>query len=155
MNVAGLRGRRDRDDDECVGSACGSHEGWPAATLAVRADVGVGQVGRIEHDVRRKAFDASVLYIRHHVFRRQHVSDAGPRRRLESALCKGIGNNALDLVAALALGAQLRDLQHARQERARPLDIEAFRLLTDWQRVLDNGRKAVLAVANLDVARLV
>src|SRR5215831_19772178 len=104
----------------------------------------------------RKRFTDALLFIdRNDVFGREHVVDTRPARRLEDAFRECFGHVALDLFATLSFGAQLRHFQDARKVRSRALRVHALRLLAGGQRVLDDRRKAVLALPDLDVAGLI
>src|SRR5215813_519090 len=128
--VARARVRPDGNDDEGVGSALKNDEGRPdrvpvrAEVRPVHAEVGVGQVWSVEHYMGWVRSDDTFL-VRCQVFRRQHVIDPRPRRRLEDALGKCVGYEALDLVSALPLGAPLGHLQYTWQVRARTFSIHA------------------------------
>src|SRR5262249_49207462 len=131
--VARASVRPDGNDDQGVGSAFSGDEGGPAG-VAVRAEIGVGQIRGVEHHMRRKwRDDTFVLVDGHHVLRRQHVIDARPGWRLKDAFGERVGHEALDLFRALSLSAQLGYLQYAREKRTRALRIHALRLLTGGQ----------------------
>src|SRR5262249_36129168 len=158
--VVRARVRPEGHDDEGVGSALKHDEGRPdrvpvrAEVRPVHAEVGVGQVRSVEHHMGWVRSDDPLL-VRRQGFRRQHVIEPRPRRRLEAGLGKGVGYEALDLFSALPLGAPLGHLEDAWQVRARPLSIHAAWLLGGGRRVLDDGREAILALPDLDVAGLV
>src|SRR4029453_13841636 len=86
----------DRHDHHAVGSEAVNED----ERVAPAADVGVGQIRSIEHEVRVRcgARDAAVLVdaVAH---RRQHVRDAGPRRRVILAALEALRHNRLDLRA--------------------------------------------------------
>src|SRR5262249_7332901 len=158
--VARAPGHPHGHDDEGVGSALENDEGRPdrvpvrAEVRPVHAEVGVGQVRSVEHHMGWVRSDDTFL-VRRQALRRQHVIDPRPRRWLEDALGKCVGYEALDLFSALPLGTQLGHLQDAWQVRSRPLSIHTAWLLGGGRRVLDDGREAILAVPDLDVAGLV
>src|SRR5205823_1640949 len=100
---------------DCASLTIASRSFWPTGTIiipsgptrliknerAARAsNVGVGQIRPIEHQVRVRcgARDAAVLVdaVPH---RRQHVRDAGPRRRMILAALEALHLNRLDLGA--------------------------------------------------------
>ena len=129
------------NDDEGVRSAFTSDKGWPGE-IPVRAEVGVGQVRTIEHNVRREVSDRALIVEGHNVLCREHVINAWPGRRLEDAFSERVGYVAPDLFGALSLSAQLGHLQVPRKERARALRIHALWLLSSRLRVLHDGREA-------------
>src|SRR5262249_44840684 len=114
------------------------------------AEIGIGQVGRIKHHVRRIGNHDAFL-VAYSVLGRQHVVDARPRWRLKDTLGEGVSDETLDFFAALCLRAQFRHFQDAREMRARTLEIHATRAVRGWHRMIDDGGEAVLAVPYLHV----
>lgn len=95
--------RSEGNNDERMGSAFTGDKGRPTG-VAVRAEIGVGQVRTVEHHVRREMYN-DAFFVGRQAFRRQHIVDAGPCRWLEDALSEGVGNEALNFFAALPLSA--------------------------------------------------
>ena len=118
--------------------------------VSVRAELGIGQVGRIEHHVRRIG-NHDAFPFAYSVLGRQHVVDARPRWRLKDTLGEGVGDETLDFFAALSSRAQFRHFQDAREMRARTLGVHATRAVRGRHRMIDDGGEAVLAVPYLHV----
>src|SRR5215467_505778 len=88
----------------------------------------------------------------HDILRRKHVIDARAGRGLENALDERVGDEALYLLWAFPLRPHFGHLKVARKERACAFGVHALWFLGGGLRVLDDSRKAVLALPHLDIA---